>query len=250
MTQTLIKADHLSLVYPIYSVRAQSLRNTVMNMAVGGRLMRNAQDVVQVSALNNVSFAVNEGDRLGVMGHNGSGKTTLLKVLAGVYEPTSGRLDIHGRISSMIDISFGLDAEATGIENIVRMGRLRGMTGKQIKSRMDEIVEFSEIGSFVGLPMKTYSAGMQMRLVFSVATSFDPEILLLDEWLGAGDIGFLEKAKERMNSLVEKSRALVLASHSIDLIGAVCNKLLVMNGGQVEYFGPTKDYAHPALRTA
>jgi lipopolysaccharide transport system ATP-binding protein len=219
-------------------------------MAVGGRLMRNAQDVIQVSALDKVSFTVNEGDRLGVMGHNGSGKTTLLKVLAGVYEPTSGRLDIHGRISSMIDISFGLDTEATGIENIVRMGRLRGMTGKQIKAKLDEIVDFSEIGSFVSLPMKTYSAGMQMRLVFSVATSFEPEILLLDEWLGAGDIGFLEKAKARMNSLVEKSRALVLASHSIDLIGAVCNKLLVMNSGQVEYFGPTKAYPHPALGTA
>lgn len=250
MTQTLIKADYLSLVYPVYSIRAQSLRSTVINMAVGGRLMRNAQDVIQVSALDKVSFTVNEGDRLGVMGHNGSGKTTLLKVLAGVYEPTSGRLDIHGRISSMIDISFGLDTEATGIENIVRMGRLRGMTGKQIKAKLDEIVDFSEIGSFVSLPMKTYSAGMQMRLVFSVATSFEPEILLLDEWLGAGDIGFLEKAKARMNSLVEKSRALVLASHSIDLIGAVCNKLLVMNSGQVEYFGPTKAYPHPALGTA
>lgn len=181
MTNTLIKAEHVHLVYPIYSVRAQSLRNTVMNLAVGGRLMRDSHDVVQVKALDKVSFTVDEGDRLGVMGHNGSGKTTLLKVLAGVYEPTSGQLEVNGRISSMIDISFGLDPEASGIENIVRMGRLRGMSGKQIKAKIPEIVEFSDIGAFVSLPMKTYSAGMQMRLVFAVATSFDPEILLLDE---------------------------------------------------------------------
>lgn len=204
--------------------------------------MRDNADIVQVQALRDVSFTVSEGDRLGIMGHNGSGKTTLLKVLAGVYEPNQGSLVVSGEVSSMIDVSFGMDPEGTGIENIERMGRLRGLRGKDIRSRADEIIEFSELGAFAQLPMKTYSAGMQMRLVFALMTSFNPDILLLDEWLGAGDFGFLEKAKARMNGLVERSRALVLASHSLDLIGDVCNKLLVLESAEVKYFGPTASY--------
>lgn len=243
MSNVLIRADNVRLVYPIYSIRAQSLRNSVINMAVGGRILRDGHDVIHVSALEGVSFEVHEGQRLGLMGHNGSGKTTLLKVLAGVYEPTSGRVSVQGRVSSMLDINLGMDWEATGIENVMTMGRLRGMTTRAIKAAIPGIIEFSDLGPFINLPVKTYSAGMATRLVFAVATSFEPDILILDEWLGAGDSNFVPKAAKRMNDLVARSRGLVLASHSLDLIRSACDTLLVLDSGRVKYFGSVEGYS-------
>ena len=245
----LISAKQISLIYPVYSIRAQSLRNSVINLAVGGKLLRDGQDVVQVRALNDVTFDVLDGDRLGIMGHNGSGKSTLLKVLAGVYEPTGGSLRVEGEVSSMLDIGLGLDGEATGYENIMTMGRMKGLTPRQIRAKLPEIVEFTELGSYMHLPLKTYSAGMTMRLVFGVATSFEPDVLLLDEWLGAGDAHFMDKAKQRMNEVVSSARCVVLASHSFELIREVCNKLMVLEGGVVRYLGPVPDH-HPALSAA
>jgi ABC-type polysaccharide/polyol phosphate transport system ATPase subunit len=241
MAEPLIVASSVSLVYPVYSIRAQSLRNTVMNMAVGGRLLRDSSDIVQVRALENVSFSVAEGERLGVMGHNGSGKTTLLKVLAGVYEPTGGHIQVRGNISSMIDIGLGADMEATGYENILTMGRMRGLSNGQVRAKIPEIVDFTDLGSYVHLPMKTYSAGMSMRLIFGVATSFDPDILLLDEWLGAGDAHFMDKAKERMSDVVSRSRCMVLATHSFGLIKDTCTKMMMLEGGRVAYYGAIPD---------
>lgn len=242
MKKPLIKLENVHLVYPIYSIGSQSLRNTVLNMAVGGRILRGARDVVHVMALKGVSFTVNDGDRLGVIGHNGSGKTSLLKVLAGIYEPDHGAVQMNGSVSSMLDISQGVDLDATGLENMQNLGRIRGLSGKQIATKVAEIVEFSELGSYMGLPMKTYSAGMGMRLLFTFATSFEPDILLLDEWLGAGDASFVEKASVRMENVVGGARAVVLASHSENLIRRVCNKLLVLSNGSVDYLGPTEDY--------
>jgi len=242
MTDLAIKVDRLRLVYPIYSVRAQSLRNTVLNLAVGGRLMKDSHQIVQVQALQDVSFVLRDGERLGVMGHNGSGKTTLLKVLAGIYEPTSGQLIVNGRISSMLDIGHGLDQDATGAENLVNMGRLRGLSRRQVRDLIPSIVEFSELGAFIDLPVKTYSAGMSMRLIFALATSLEPDILILDEWLGAGDTHFVDKAAARMSSMVGRSRSVVLASHSFELIQRVCDKLLVLEAGRVVYFGPAEAY--------
>jgi ABC-type polysaccharide/polyol phosphate transport system ATPase subunit len=234
---SVIELNGVSLEYPIYSVKAQSLRNAVVNLAVGGKLLRDGQDVVHVKALDNINFRLKEGDRLGIMGHNGAGKTTLLKVLAGVYEPTRGRIDIKGRISSMVDINLGVDGNLTGVENIINMARRRGYTTKQILARIPEIVEFSELGGFINLPFKTYSAGMCARLVFAVATSFEPDILMLDEWIGAGDASFFKKAEEKMNGILAQSRVMVLATHSRALVEKVCNKLLVLNAGTQVYFG-------------
>jgi lipopolysaccharide transport system ATP-binding protein len=234
---TAIELNGVSLEYPIYSIKAQSLRNAMMNIAVGGKLLKDGKDIVHVKALDNVSFKIDEGDRLGIIGHNGSGKTTLLKVLAGVYEPTKGRISVHGRISSMVDISLGVDWNLTGTENIINMARRRGFTTKQILKRIPEIVEFSDLGSFIDLPFKTYSAGMCARLVFAVATCFEPDILLLDEWIGAGDAAFFDKAEAKMNDILQKSRVMVLASHNFALIEKVCNKVLVLNSGRQEYFG-------------
>lgn len=238
-----IELNGVSLEYPIYSVKAQSLRNAVMNLAVGGQLLKNGHDIVHVKALDNISFKLQEGDRLGIMGHNGAGKTTLLKVLAGVYEPTRGQVSVQGRISSMVDINFGVDSNLTGVENIINMARRRGYTTKQILARIPEIVEFSELGKFIDLPFKTYSAGMCARLIFAVATSFEPDILMLDEWIGAGDAAFFNKAEAKMNGILAQSRVMVLATHSPALVQKVCNKLLVLNGGNQVYFGDVSGWS-------
>ena len=241
MSASLVSLDHVGLVYPIYSVRAQSLRHAAINLAVGGRLLKGSNDVIHVKALNNVSFKLNEGDRLGLVGHNGSGKTTLLKILAGVYEPSQGVINVRGQVSSMLDISHGVDWEATGVDNIKIMSRLRGLRGREIRERMDEIIGFSELGGYADLPMKTYSAGMATRLMFTLATSFSSDVLILDEWLGAGDAAFLHKVAERMDSIVAQARVLVLASHNFGLLDSTCNKLLVLDKGNVAYFGPKED---------
>lgn len=238
----LIRLSGVELSYPVYSIRAHSLRNTIANLAIGGKLLKDGQDIIHVKALDGINFSLDEGDRMGIIGHNGAGKSTLLKVIAGIYEPDRGRVEVVGRISSMIDISLGLDSSFTGRENMLNMGRMRGFTTRQILAKVDEIVEFSELGPYIDLPVKTYSAGMQTRLVFAVATSLEPDILLLDEWIGAGDAGFAAKAAQRMKDVLSKSRALVLATHNISLIHNVCNKVLVLNGGAQDYFGDVEGW--------
>jgi len=237
----LLSLEDVSLVYPIYSIRAQSIRHSVLNLAVGGRLLRSQQDVIHVQALDGVSFTLNRGDRLGLLGHNGSGKTTLLKVIAGVYEPTRGTVSVQGNVSSMLDINLGVDWEASGEENITAMARIRGISAKECKAKVPDIIEFSELGSYISLPMKTYSAGMAARLIFAVVTSFAPNILVLDEWLAAGDSQFLEKAAQRMDKLVGEAQCVVFATHSIDMVRRICNKVCIMENGRVSYFGLTSD---------
>jgi lipopolysaccharide transport system ATP-binding protein len=205
-------------------------------------LLKNGRDVIHVRALDGINFKLLDGDRMGIIGHNGAGKSTLLKVLAGVYEPDRGRVDVQGRISSMIDINLGLDMELTGRENIVTMGRMRGYTLREIHKKIPEIIEFSELGNFIDLPIKTYSAGMTTRLVFGVATSLEPDILLMDEWIGAGDAGFFQKAVDRLNDILTRSRVIVLASHNFSLINDLCNKLLVLDSGKQIFFGDTAQW--------
>ncbi len=239
---TSIELFGVTLDYAVYSVRAQSLRSSVLGMAVGGRFMKDQHDVTVIRALSNVSFKVEEGDRLGLVGHNGSGKTSLLKVIAGIYEPTEGVVSIKGRLTSMINVGAGLDHEASGMQNIYNMGLMRMVPKRVMKERVPKIVEFAELGAFIHMPVKTYSAGMVARLVFSVATELDPEILVLDEWLGAGDAAFREKAAQRMDRFVQNAKIVVIASHDVGLIQKVCNKVCVLQGGRVTYFGPTQDY--------
>lgn len=242
MSAPIVSLASVSLVYPIYSMKAQSIRNSLISMTVGGRLLRDGHDIIHVSALEKVTFDLFEGDRMGVVGKNGAGKTTLLKVIGGIYEPSQGVVNVNGRIASMIDAGLGLDHNFTGRENIVNMGRMRGLSIRLIREKMEEIIEFSELGGYIDLPVKAYSSGMQARLVFSVATSLDPDILLMDEWLSTADHGFVDRAKSRMNSLLSKSRLMVLASHDFGLIKSTCNKLLVLNEGKAEYFGALEGY--------
>jgi ABC-type polysaccharide/polyol phosphate transport system ATPase subunit len=190
---TSIDLKGVTLDYKMYSVKAQSLRNAVLNVAVGGRLIKSGRDVTTLRALSDINLSLKEGDRLGLVGHNGSGKTSLLKVLAGIFEPTAGVVDVRGKVSSMISMSIGLDPEASGLQNIKNLAMMQMMSDREIKRRLPDIVEFSELGAFVHMPFKTYSAGMMARLTFSVATQMDADILIMDEWISAGDAEFQKR---------------------------------------------------------
>jgi ABC-type polysaccharide/polyol phosphate transport system ATPase subunit len=224
--------------FPIYGTW-RSLRTALFARAAGGLIQRDAarQRRVVVKALNGVSLALRQGDRLGLIGGNGAGKSTLLKVLAGVYRPVSGRVLASGKITSFFDILPGLDPEDTGYENIITGGLLLGMTRGAIESKIPDIEEFSELGEYLALPVRTYSAGMMARLGFAVATAVDPGILLVDEGLSAGDARFAERAERRLQEFVDRSSILVLASHSDAMIRAWCNKAALIEAGEVRLLG-------------
>ena len=230
----MIKANNLVVEFPVYNTRHRSIKNTVLRAATGGRIASDAGGHVRIRALDDVSFEFREGDRVGIQGHNGAGKSTLLRVLAGCYEPTKGTLITQGRISSLLDISTGFDGEATGYENIFLRGLVMGLTPKQIRDRTNEIAEFSELGEYMDMPLRTYSSGMVMRLAFSISINIGGEILLMDEWLAVGDAEFGQKSQKRLNDLVERTPILVLASHSEDLLQKVCTKRYRLNHGKIE----------------
>lgn len=237
-----IEARGLNLDYPIHSVRAQTLRSAVMNAAVGGKLLKNQQDTTFVRALSNITFSLKEGDRLALIGHNGSGKSTLLKVLAGVYAPTSGLLSVKGRITSMISMSIGLDPEASGLRNIQTLLMMQSLSSKQIRERIPRIIEFSELGPFIHMPFKTYSAGMMARLTFAIGTEVEADVLLMDEWLSAGDAHFRDKASERIEAYVGQAKMMVLGTHDIALAKRVCNKVMVLEAGHSTFYGSVEDW--------
>jgi lipopolysaccharide transport system ATP-binding protein len=237
-----VRLDGVTLDYFIYSVKAQSLRNAVFNLAVGGNLYKSQGDVTVVRALENVSLDLVEGDRLALVGHNGSGKTSLLKVIAGIYEPQKGLVEVKGNLTSMIAHAAGLDMEASGLENIRKLGAMRMLPKKVVEARLDSIVEFSELGDFVRLPVKTFSSGMMSRLMFACATEFEADILVLDEWLGAGDAAFMQKASNRMKGFVDKAQMVILGTHNFSLVEAVCNKVIELAAGRAVFYGTTAEW--------
>ena len=222
--------------FPIYNSRNRSIRNKVMQAATGGCVDFGADRTI-IRSLDNVSFCLRDGDRVGLIGHNGAGKSTLLRTLSRVYEPTSGRADIQGEIGSLVDISLGIDKESTGRENVFIRGALLGLDQAYIEEKFEEIVDFSELGDFIDMPVRTYSSGMHLRLAFAVATIIRPEILLMDEWLSVGDASFNDKAKARLNELVQSSKILVIASHSRRLIEDVCTRVLWFEHGRLKMSG-------------
>ncbi len=232
-----IKFTNVSVDFPIYNARGRSLKNRLLAAATGGQLGNDQQGRVVIRALENINFSFKDGDRVGLLGHNGAGKTTLLRLLAGVYSPSSGIAQIDGNIGSLIAITLGIDSEATGRENIYIRARLLGISKAEIHKRIDEIIEFSELGDFIDMPVRTYSSGMGLRLAFSVSTIFSPEILLMDEWLSVGDERFKHKAEARLKSLVETTKILVIASHSKDLILKTCNRAIWLEHGKVKLDG-------------
>lgn len=229
-----IDFDNVSVDFPIYNASGRSLKKRLIQVATGGQLGSDAQGRVIVRALDRVTFSLRDGDRVGLVGHNGAGKSTLLRLLTGVYAPSSGSAVIDGEIGSLIDISLGIDPEATGRENIFLRGGMLGMSKREIENKLDDIVEFSELGDFVDMPLRTYSTGMHLRLAFAVSTVVRPQILLMDEWLSVGDEGFKHKAEARMGELVQTTNILVVATHARDLLMQTCNRAIWLEHGRVK----------------
>lgn len=235
-----IKAIELTLDYPLVGIGNRSLKNHVLGAATGGRIA-SGEAIPVVKALQNINFSLKEGDRLGLIGHNGAGKSTLLKVLAGIYQPTSGTLLTSGRIVSTLNISLGMEPEATGYENIFIHGLLLGMKRAEIKQKLDEIATFTELGKYLDMPVRIYSSGMATRLAFATVTAMDSDILLMDEVIGTGDAAFMKKAKERLNKFINRSKIIVLASHADAVIQQFCNKALLLEHGKIIASGNVED---------
>jgi lipopolysaccharide transport system ATP-binding protein len=233
-----IELNNVSIELPIFSANGRSIKNSLLKFTTGGKLISDLSGNVSIQALQDLNFTILDGDRIGVIGHNGSGKSTLLRVLGGVYYPTRGRVNSQGHLSSLIDISLGINDELTGRENIFLRGALLGLSKKDINSKLDEIIDFSELGDFLDIPVRTYSSGMQLRLAFSVATVIRPEILLMDEWLSVGDERFRQKAEARLFDLIQSTKILVIASHSKELIIKNCNRVIWLEHGIMKMDGP------------
>lgn len=228
-----VQVFNVAVSFPIYDASARSLKKKVVALSTGGRIGSDAMDHVVVQALDGVSLSLTRGDRLALHGRNGAGKSTLLRVIAGIYEPTEGEVKVEGRVAALLGGQPGMDPDSTGRENIILNGLLLGLSKSEIKNHTEAIVEFTELGAFIDLPLRTYSHGMRARLAFGIATAVVPEILLLDEGIGAGDAAFIEKADRRLTEFVNHAGILVLASHSEALIRRFCNKSVLMERGKV-----------------
>jgi lipopolysaccharide transport system ATP-binding protein len=222
-----------SLQLPVYGTGNRSLKQLVMSTATGGRIAAGSRNITVVNALNDVSLTIEAGDRVGLIGHNGAGKTSLLRMLAGVYEPSRGVLQVEGKVTSLIDVTLGMDHEATGYDNILIRGLILGLSRKRIRQLTPEIEAFSELGEYLSMPVRTYSSGMVLRLAFSIVTCVHPDILLMDEWLSVGDASFVRKAEERLKALVDKASILVMASHNPRIISELCNVHVTLERGQL-----------------
>ncbi len=228
-----VKLSDVSVSFPVYDASARSLKRKVIAFSTGGRIGHDATDRVVVKALDRVSLSLNRGDRLALLGRNGAGKSTLLRVMAGIYEPTSGSVAVEGRVAALLGGNPGMDPDSTGRENIVLHGLYLGLSKAEIRRQTESIVEFTELGSFIDLPLRIYSHGMRARLAFGIATAIVPEVLLLDEGIGAGDAAFIEKANQRLSDFVGRAGILVLASHSGPLIRRFCNKYAILEQGRI-----------------
>lgn len=236
--QTILRLDNVSVSFPIYHGGSRSLKKAILSRGSAGRIARDANDRITVDALRDVSLSLERGDRLALIGANGAGKTTLLRVMAGIYEPVSGSVQVSGRISPMFDIALGIDGDLSGYDNIRLRGLLLGLSSREIERLLPLIVDFTELGDYLDMPVRTYSSGMMLRLTFAVATCYEPEVLLMDEWILAGDAHFMAKARERVDSFVQKASILVLASHNLEVCRRWCNKAVWMDQGSIKAFGP------------
>lgn len=243
-----IKLRNVSVDIPIFNSQGRSLKKQVLGIATGGRVGLTEKGKTIVRSLHNINLEVKSQDRLGIIGHNGAGKSTLLRVLGKVYEPTFGTSIIQGKVGSLIGISLGIDSEATGIENIYIRAALLGIPQKTVDRQLDELIDFSGLGEFINMPVRTYSTGMHMRLAFAVSTMITPDILLMDEWLSVGDENFQKKAEARLNGLIERSNILVIASHSRNLIERCCNKVLWLERGEIKMLGSPKEVCSQYFR--
>lgn len=237
-----------SVDIPIFNSRGRSLKTSLIRR-VGGQVGTDDNDVVTVKALRDVNLTLRPGDRIGLIGHNGAGKSTLLRVFAGSYEPSTGRADISGTVSSLIDMEMGMDAELTGADNIIQRGVFIGMSLKEARRNIPKIAEFAELGPYLDLPMRTYSSGMRMRLAFATSTTRHSDILLFDEMIGFGDASFATRAKERFDGLMKNAKILALASHSLESLETYCNCAVLLEAGSIVAAGSVAEVWKAYLRS-
>ena len=234
-----IIAEDVSLVFPLVGsdkrhgdkLKKQTDRHKT---PIGGRIILEDNRPVGILALDRLNLTVKAGDRLGIFGHNGAGKSTLLRLLGGIYPPTMGRVRVEGKVSAMFSLNLGVNKEATGLENIEMKGLMHGLRRRQVQELIPEIAEFSELGDYLHMPVKTYSSGMTMRLLFSIASVFKPDILLLDEWVSAGDKNFKKKVDDRLGSMLDSTPIVIIASHDEKRISDWSNKLIRLEQGVVQ----------------
>jgi ABC-type polysaccharide/polyol phosphate transport system ATPase subunit len=240
-----ISLKNLELTFRVRQERRVALKEYILR----GLFLKGNNILTEIKALRGVTLDVQEGDRLGIVGHNGSGKSTLLKVIAGIYPPTGGECSVEGKISSLFDFTLGFEPLASGRDNIFYRGYLQGETPESIREKEEEIAEFSELKEFLESPVRCYSAGMIVRLGFAIATAIEPEILIVDECLSAGDIAFQEKARKRMESMIEKANLIVMVSHDLVALSEFCNRIVWMEQGTVRMDG-SPDIVLEAYRKA
>ncbi|EIE97175.1 galactan export ABC transporter ATP-binding subunit Wzt/RfbE [Saccharomonospora glauca] len=225
--------------FPIFDAKTRSLKKRVLGK-VGGKIGTESR-VPIIEALHDINLSLKSGDRVALVGHNGAGKSTLLRLLSGIYEPTRGAARVRGRVAPVFDLGVGMDQEISGYENILIRGLYLGMSRKEMEKRIDDIAEFTELGDYLSMPLRTYSTGMRVRLALGVVTSIDPEILLLDEGIGAVDAAFLNKARDRLVDLVKRSGLLVFASHQDDLLLELCTSAIWMEEGRMKMQGSLRE---------
>jgi homopolymeric O-antigen transport system ATP-binding protein len=238
-----IHLNNVSLDY-IIKTGSESFKRTLMhwlkpNLSKSPKLASISNSSFR--ALTDINMQINYGDRVGLIGRNGAGKSSLLRILARIYRPTSGSLAIKGHITNLFDLNLGLNVEASGYDNIVSLGIMRGLSKREAQGLIEDVVEFTELGDFLHAPVRTYSSGMQMKLAFAVATAGHPEIILIDEVIGVGDNHFITKAQQRLQELVDRSHVLVLASHSDIILEQLCNKVAILDKGQLQFFGDVQE---------
>jgi lipopolysaccharide transport system ATP-binding protein len=238
-----IKLVEASVVLPVFNSSSRSITNTLVSAATGGALTAQKGGHISIEALRNLNLEIFSGDRIGIVGHNGAGKSTLLRLLSGIYEPSSGSISRSGSVASLVDISLGINPESTGRENIFLRGKLMGLSKAEIDQKIDEIIEFSQLGDYINLPVRIYSTGMLLRLAFSVSTAITADILIMDEWLSVGDGSFAERSSDRLQELVDNSDILIVASHNRSLIEKVCNRVIWLEHGSIRMSGSTDEVA-------
>lgn len=236
-----IRLHNVGVSFPVFSDSGRSLKSSVLKRSVGGNIQLDDRSVTVVRALNDVNLELKDGDRLGLLGHNGSGKTTLLRVLGRIYSPTSGHAEIEGTVTSMTDLMMGMDPEESGYSNIRMRAIFLGLGGRDQEKLIKDVEDFTELGDFLSLPIRTYSQGMLLRLCFAISTAIDPDIVIMDEMIGVGDAGFLQKAEERLNRMFERARILVLASHDLATVKRLCNRAALLDAGKVTLVGDPED---------
>jgi lipopolysaccharide transport system ATP-binding protein len=249
VNQPHIRVENVSVSFPLYHTSARSLKKTMI-AAAAGRLGHDQQRRVVVQALRDLSFSLRGGGRLGLIGPNGAGKTTLLRTLAGIYEPVMGRVTVQGSVGALLDISLGMNVELTGRENILLRGLYNGYSRAAIARLEQDVAEFADLGDFLDLPVRIYSSGMMIRLGFGLATAIRPEILIMDEWILAGDAAFQERARDRLEAMVRSADILVLSSHDLQAMRKWCSRTLWLDQGRLRMDGPPDEVVDAYLGRA